>query len=343
MACRGRSCPRPRQRVQPRPQPQVQQQPRVVSQPAMQQALQQLAPQQLAPQQQQPMQQVAPQQQGNTLLNDIMYPEQNQNAANVFRPEQANNYQDLFSRQIPEQGNELPYTEQEVQQIEKLANIDPTQLPPQQRQYASGLKGYAQKAAHNIKSFFKRIGHTLTSAPKAVFRKAQEGAAAIKEGLSSKPGEFQFYTPYVPQQREGITSLLEQGLSDIQNPSAGFEPIAQQARSQFQNETVPSIAERFTALGNGQRSSAFGQQLGSAGANLEQTLAGMQAQYGLQRGNQIQQMIGLGLTPQYQSAYQPGEPGILGQMAPAAAYGFGRSLPAMLAGGGGAMLAGGGA
>ena len=55
-----------------------------------------------------------------------------------------------------------------------------------------------------------------------------------------------------------------------------FEPLRQQAMTQFNTQTVPSLAERFTSLGGGQRSSAFQGALGQAGAGLQENLAGMQ-------------------------------------------------------------------
>ena len=74
------------------------------------------------------------------------------------------------------------------------------------------------------------------------------------------------------QQSDIINQLGKQGLSGIQNTNTSFEPIANQARQNFAQKTIPSLAERFTSAG-GQRSSAFGQQLGGAGAELESNLA----------------------------------------------------------------------
>jgi hypothetical protein len=115
------------------------------------------------------------------------------------------------------------------------------------------------------------------------------------------------------EQQSALSQLLQQGLSGIQNPSAGFEPIAQQARTQFQQQTIPSIAERFTGLG-GQRSSAFAQQLGGAGAGLEQGLASQQAQFGQQNLGQLLQLLQLALRPQFENVFQQGQPGFLGQL-----------------------------
>lgn len=154
-------------------------------------------------------------------------------------------------------------------------------------------------------------------------------------GLFGDPGsqkgqEMRFQRFSNPQQ-QAQNQLLQQALAGLgqgQN-QFNFAPIAQQARTNFAQQTVPGIAERFSSLGSGgaQRSSAFGQALGSAGAGLEGNLAGMQQEYGLQQQNQQQQMLmnllGIGLTPQYESAYQPRQPGIFESAAKAGA----QSLP----------------
>jgi len=114
----------------------------------------------------------------------------------------------------------------------------------------------------------------------------------------------------VGQSGQGALNLLKQ----LQGQQFNFDPIANQAQSQYQREIVPSIAERFTSMGSGtQNSSAFSQALSSAGTGLQNSLAALRAQYGLQeRGlNQdlLRQLLGVGLTPTFQNYYQPGETG----------------------------------
>lgn len=133
----------------------------------------------------------------------------------------------------------------------------------------------------------------------------------LKNFFGGQPAQTQFLQRFNPQQQQALSQILQQALGGLQNPSQGFEPIAQQARTQFQTQTIPGLAERFTAMGGGQRSSAFQGALGSAGSALEQALAAQQAQYGLQRGGQLQQLLGFGLTPQYESLYHQRQPGLL--------------------------------
>lgn len=79
-----------------------------------------------------------------------------------------------------------------------------------------------------------------------------------------------------------------------------FAPIEQQARTQFNTQTIPSLAERFTAMGGegGQRSSAFQGALGRAGSDLEQGLAALKAQYALPQAQLAQNQQQLGQNQQ---------------------------------------------
>jgi hypothetical protein len=111
---------------------------------------------------------------------------------------------------------------------------------------------------------------------------------------------------------QGIDQLLQMGLQGLKNPTQGFDPIEQRARSQFQQNTVPSLAERFSSMGkNSLSSGAFATQVGQAGAGLEEALAAMRAQYGLQSQGQNLNLAQLGLTPQFQNYQMQGQPGFL--------------------------------
>jgi hypothetical protein len=114
-----------------------------------------------------------------------------------------------------------------------------------------------------------------------------------------------------PEQQKYMSMLLGQGGNMLQNPYAGFEPIRQQAMNQFQQNIVPSLAERFTSMGGGRLSSpAFASQLGQAGSGLEQALAAMQSQYGQQNQHNAMSMLALGLSPSFENFYSQGDPGV---------------------------------
>ena len=80
-------------------------------------------------------------------------------------------------------------------------------------------------------------------------------------------------------------------------------------------------------------SPAFASQLGQAGAGLEQGLAALQSQYGLQNQSQLMQLLGLGLSPQYENYAVPQEQGLLQQILPALGRVGGHAGLAALTGG----------
>ncbi len=134
---------------------------------------------------------------------------------------------------------------------------------------------------------------------------------ALGNFLFGSPQKINRIPLYNPQQQAASSQLLSQGLQGLQNLGTGtFEPIAQQARTQFAQRTVPSIAERFTGMG-GQGSSAFGQQLGAAGAGLEESLAAMGQQFNQQERGQLMSLLGLGMQPTEHTFMTPQQPGFL--------------------------------
>lgn len=150
------------------------------------------------------------------------------------------------------------------------------------------------------------------------------------------PGKVEQLQQFTPQQQQAINQLLSSGLSALQNNNFDFAPIEQQARNNFSQQTIPSLAERFTSM-NGQRSSAFKQSLGQAASGLESGLAALKSQYGLQQRGQLLNQVGMGLTPQFESIYSPAQPGFAQSIAPALGSALGSALPGL---GGGLVGAG---
>lgn len=154
----------------------------------------------------------------------------------------------------------------------------------------------------------------------------------IKSKLFGSPDRMVGIPTMSPQQMQ-ITNLLGQlGLQGAQelyprmmgDPYAGFDPLAEEATSNFYQQTVPTLAERFTSMGAGaQRSSAFPSILGAAGADLSRGLASDKAQYGLnrmgQQSNFISSLISQGMAPQFQPSIMPGGRGFFAQSAETAA------------------------
>lgn len=133
-----------------------------------------------------------------------------------------------------------------------------------------------------------------------------------------------------PTQQSAMDEILGLAMGRLQDPLKGFEPMAERARSQFQTQTIPSLAERFTSMGEGaQRSSGFQQALGGAGVDLEEMLASLGSQYALQSVPAYSSLLGLGLQPKYENIMQgamPKAPGMMASMLPMLAMGGMKAL-----------------
>jgi hypothetical protein len=110
-----------------------------------------------------------------------------------------------------------------------------------------------------------------------------------------------------------MNQMGNQAMSGLGSNQFDFAPIEAKARQGFQQQTLPSIAERFSNMGSGggQRSSAFAGSLGQAASGLDTNLAAMRSDYGMQQQNQLMQMLQMALQPQFENIYQQGQPGAL--------------------------------
>lgn len=143
---------------------------------------------------------------------------------------------------------------------------------------------------------------------------------AVKDFLVGQPARLEQVERYSPEQLSAQKQILQSALQGISQPYAGFEPIEQRARSQFMQQTVPTLSERFTSLGGygtGALSSpVFASQLGSAGAGLEEGLAALRAQYGLQQRGLAQGLLPYGLQPRYENLFMGGQSGLAQEIIP---------------------------
>ena len=141
------------------------------------------------------------------------------------------------------------------------------------------------------------------------------------KGKKAKPQQMSLLTPGQDQRLSGmlgmgnalqpqIQSLLGQLLSG--SPEA-MEAYQAPAMRQFNEQIMPSIAERFSSMSaSGQRSGAFNRAAAGAGASLAENLQAQRA--GLQQ-NALQQALGLYQAPLGVQAFQPmmrqAQPGLL--------------------------------
>lgn len=127
---------------------------------------------------------------------------------------------------------------------------------------------------------------------------------------------------FSPESQNLLNQVIGQAgtsLGNINQMTPQFGPIAQKAMTQFNQETVPSIAERFTRMG-AQGSGAFARNLGSAGANLQESLAAMEQGFNERQQGRNDNLLGMllnaGLQPSFENIYTPAQPGFGTQIAP---------------------------
>lgn len=161
-------------------------------------------------------------------------------------------------------------------------------------------------------------------------------------GKRQKTQQFQHFTPqqnqYLDQLLGGAQSLQPQAFSFLQNLLNPSQESQDQFNApylrQFYEDIIPTIAERFTSIG-GQRSSAFPQALGKAGAGLIEQLAALRGQQAFQGLGALQNFGSTGLAPRFENVYRPRDFGLLGTGLHGLLSGLGQSagsLPALLKG-----------
>lgn len=139
--------------------------------------------------------------------------------------------------------------------------------------------------------------------------------SSLGQFFLGSPSRLEQVSRYTPEQTAALNQVLGMGLQGLQDPYQGFEPIEKKARSSFAQQTIPSLAERFTSTGGALSSPSFASQIGQAGAGLEENLAALRSQYGLQNRAQQLNMLELGLTPQFEHYGLGAEPGFLPSLA----------------------------
>lgn len=132
---------------------------------------------------------------------------------------------------------------------------------------------------------------------------AVAGAGMGLMGSSGKKGGPRQLPRYTNQQQGALNRLLSQGMSETDMKS-----LQDAYRQQFERETVPMIAERFSSMGS-QGSSAFEDALSRGGVDLASQLAGLQHQGGMQK-------LGFGLQPQFDTRMEPAQEGMMERMMP---------------------------
>ena len=130
---------------------------------------------------------------------------------------------------------------------------------------------------------FANLPNTPPTPPNPSSPVAGGGAGGPPSNGPPPASGFQSGANYSPNQRPQYDPNILGYLQSLSQRQSSFDPIADQAKSQFYRQTIPSIAERFAGMGSNSLSSpAFASQLGESGSNLHQSLASMKAQHIMQ-------------------------------------------------------------
>ena len=136
-------------------------------------------------------------------------------------------------------------------------------------------------------------------------------------GAPGKVEQVSRFSPDIQKQLQPLLMQALQGLGGDQSQlTRGFQPIKQNALRTFNQDIVPSLAERFTSTGGGHdlsSSGAFASQLGSASSDLASMLGAQEAQYGQNEKQSLMQLLGLG---QMENIPLAGQSGILEKIFP---------------------------
>jgi len=238
---------------------------------------------------------------------------------------------------VPQQYNPIASLQQQQAPIGQYGQQGPLNGPLQGLAQSGWYSPYAQQQQQ------QGIPQVQNSNP--AFPRPTQSSTAIPQGQVIHPtgkqrgkvGRFfsgtrpQVYNnPLYNQYQNDVLNYLSQfgleGLDYLDQNEPGnqfnFAPIGNQELERFYTQTVPSLAERFTSLGDGQRSSAFQGALANAGRGLGNDLAAQQQQYNMQQQQLAQNQYGMnqnlytnllniGLRPQFESSLQPGKGGAL--------------------------------
>lgn len=149
---------------------------------------------------------------------------------------------------------------------------------------AAALPFLAQTAAAVLPSLFNKGGSSSGLKKLPTMTKGQQGIQGQLERSFGGQGG-------------GLEQILNQLMMQLQGGGALEEALGNQYMQNFQEQTLPGIAERF-AGGGALSSSGFGQSLGAAGAGLQNQLATLRAGQGQDALQKLIQLLQFTQTSQ---------------------------------------------
>lgn len=162
----------------------------------------------------------------------------------------------------------------------------------------------------------------------------------VNAQMWGSPGQIKKFDTLRPEQLQMLMQLLQQlapaqqsglnRLQDMLQPGGGKagDAFAQPYMRQFNEQTVPGIAERFGGMGShgALSSSGFQQSLGSAGTRLQEQLAALREGLGQQALGMLPGFQQQGMQSAFGNVYEQPQAGIFPGMIGGAVGGFGQGM-----------------
>lgn len=142
--------------------------------------------------------------------------------------------------------------------------------------------------------------------------------ASFSKSTSATPFSLKTTTQGQENVLDRLSNNLPQGIQNLSLPGSpsSFGPIGQEALRNHTQNSIPSLAQRFTGL-DALGSSGFRQALNASQGDFESQIASLQAQHGLaeqgQQSSNLFNSLNSYLSPQFASGINPGQDSSLRQ------------------------------
>lgn len=133
--------------------------------------------------------------------------------------------------------------------------------------------------------------------------------------LFGNKGQMNQFATQTPGQMQDADFMRMFGKQQMQNPYAGFDPIANKLNNQWSQNTVPDLAARFSSMGSNKLSSgSFTSQLQGSHNQLQDIIGSLMSQYGQNNMNMGRQNMMGGMGSQFENIYNPSSMGLMQQL-----------------------------
>jgi hypothetical protein len=162
-----------------------------------------------------------------------------------------------------------------------------------------------------------------------IFTDLKELVMAFGNFLFGSPSQTKQLSVLSQPQLSAQRVALGSGQDVLKNSPLSFAPQRAQYEKHFNEQIIPTLAERFA--GN-LSSGAFKGALGNTTSDFQAKLAALESQYNLGARQQGLRELGVGLQPEFQNLLQPRQAGLFENLASSLAGGAGLAGTSYLGG-----------